>query len=169
MWALWMVAIGQSSPSAEPWRIVEQPGLMAALDNAPLLQTKSLGQPARGVNTWEHWAVPNPDGKTWDELQIYFKEYYGPTWLYAIDLGTGEVNKQRLPDNRQFYLSGRALGLDGKYYIATPDRSRGWDMVMHVYAPGAGSSSMPSRSVRTRRRIDQRASVFASSVAWPPV
>ncbi len=27
--------------------------------------------------------------------------------------------KQRLADGRQFCLSGRALGFDGKYYIAT--------------------------------------------------
>jgi len=124
---------------AEPWLAVAQPELKQALEKAPLLQTESLGEPARGVNTWEHWAVPNPDGKTWDELQIYFKEYYGPTWLYAIDLGTGEVKKQRLPDQRQFYLSGRALGRDSKYYIATPDRSRQWNMFMHVYDPATNT------------------------------
>jgi hypothetical protein len=102
------------------WSAVEQPELKQALESAPLLQTESLGEPARGVNVWERWFVPNPDGQTWDLLQIYFKEYYGPTWLHAIDLGTGEVKKQRLPDGHQFYLSGRALGFDGKYYIATP-------------------------------------------------
>jgi hypothetical protein len=106
-----------------PWRASEQPKLKEALERAPVLQTESLGEPARGVNVWERWLVPNHDGKSWDLLQIYFKEYYGPTWLCAVDFGSGEVKLQRLPDNHQFYLSGRALGFDGKYYIATPSRS----------------------------------------------
>src|SRR5262245_26957948 len=94
--------------AAAPWPVVEQPELKDALASAPLLHAEILGEPARGVSSWEHWQVPNRDGKTWDELQIYFKEYYGPTWLYALDLGQGHVNKQRLPDDFQFYLSGRA-------------------------------------------------------------
>ena len=85
-----MLAVNQCSAADEGWRAVEQPELEQALEQAPLLQTESLGEPARGVNVWERWFVPNPDGKTWDLLQIYFKEYYGPTWLHAVDLGTGE-------------------------------------------------------------------------------
>ncbi len=120
--------------ATEPWHVVEQPELKQALEKAPVLQTESLGEPARGVNVWERWFVPNPDGKSWDLLQIYFKEYYGPTWLHVVDLGTGVVKKQRLPDGHQFYLSGRALGFDGKYYIATPSR-RTWSMGLFVYDP----------------------------------
>jgi len=132
--AIVMLLVSQESAAEEPWRAVEQPELKQALENAPLLQTESLGKPARGVNVWERWMVPNPDGKSWDVLQLYFKEYYGPTWLYVFDLGTGLVEKQRLPDHFQFYLSGRALGHDGKYYIATPDR-RTWSMNLFVYDP----------------------------------
>jgi len=61
-------------------------------------------------------------GNSFSGLQIYFKEYYGPTWLCAVDLSTGDVKKQRLADGHQFYLSGRPLGFDGKFYIATPSR-----------------------------------------------
>ena len=82
--------------------------------------------------------VPNHDGTTWDVLQLYFKEYYGPTWLYVFDLGTGQVNRQRLPDHFQFYLSGRALGQDGKYYIATPSRKT-WNMHLFAYDPATNS------------------------------
>ena len=124
--------------AAVPWTATEQPNLKLELEDAPDLQTESLGEPSRGVNTWEHWAVPNPDGQSWDELQIYFKEYYGPTWLYAMDLGTGEVKKQRLADDHQFYLSGRTLGFDGKYYIATPCR-RTWSMDLFVYDPATNT------------------------------
>ena len=125
-------AVGRDTAIGDLWLAVEQPELKEALERAPALQTESLGEPARGVNVWERWLVPNHDGKTWDVLQIYFKEYYGPTWLYAVDLGTGQVRKQRLADDHQFYLSGRALGFDGKYYIATPSR-RTWSMDMFVY------------------------------------
>ncbi|MBI4602271.1 MAG: hypothetical protein HY721_09955, partial [Planctomycetes bacterium] len=114
--------------------VAEQPELKQALETAPVLRAESLGEPARGVNVWERWFVPDPDGKSWDVLQVYFKEYYGPTWLHAVDLGSGEVKKQRLADGHQFYLSGRALGFDGKYYIATPSR-RTWSMGLFVYDP----------------------------------
>jgi hypothetical protein len=124
--------VGLPEASAATWGFAEQPELKQALEDAPVLQTESLGAPARGVNVWERWLVPNPDGKSWDLLQIYFKEYYGPTWLFAVDLGSGEVKKQRLPDGHQFYLSGRALGFDGKFYIATPSR-RTWNMHLFVY------------------------------------
>ena len=142
---LWMAvaaalifAVGRDTAIGDLWRAVEQPELKEALERAPVLQTKSLGEPARGVNIWERWLVPNHDGKTWDVLQIYFKEYYGSTWLYAVDLGTGQVRKQRLADDHQFYLSGRALGFDGKYYIATPSR-RTWSMDMFVYDPATNT------------------------------
>ena len=124
----------QWATTAESWSVLEQPELKQHLEAAPVLKTESLGEPARGVNVWERWMVPNLDGKSWDVLQLYFKEYRGPTWLYAFDLGTGEVKRQRLPNDYQFYLSGRALGPDGKYYIATP-WYRTWSMHMFVYDP----------------------------------
>ncbi|MHC4165333.1 MAG: NHL repeat-containing protein [Planctomycetota bacterium] len=133
-----LTCFAELSAAAGPWRVVEQPELKEALERARALQTESLGEPARGVNVWERWMVPNHDGKSWDVLQIYFKEYYGPTWLYAVDLGTGQVTKQRLADGHQFYLSGRALGFDGKYYIATPSRQT-WSMHMFVYDPATNT------------------------------
>lgn len=72
---------GREAAAAEPWLVVEQPELERALKDAPVLQTESLGEPARGVNVWERWMVPNADGASWDVLQLYFKDYYGPTWL----------------------------------------------------------------------------------------
>ncbi len=137
MLASWTAA-GATAAAGARWQAVEQPQLKEALARAPVLQTESLGEPARGVNVWERWLVPNRDGKSWDVLQIYFKEYYGPTWLYAIDLGTGRVTKQRLADGHQFYLSGRALGFDGKYYIATPSRKT-WSMDLFVYDPATNT------------------------------
>ena len=133
---LWVLLIPAAPITAlgAHWRVVEQPDLQQSLEAAPLLKPELLGAPARGVNGGEHWMVPNPDGKSWDVLQLYFKEYYGPTWLYVIDLGTGQVRHQRLADGHQFYLSGRALGFDGRYYIATPSRQTR-SMDLFVYDP----------------------------------
>src|SRR2546427_5541678 len=129
-----LLGVGELQIAGAAWHAVEQPDLKQALEDAPVLRPESLGEPARGVNVWERWFVPNFDGKSWDLLQIYFKEYYGPTWLCAVDLGTGDVKNQRLADGHQFYLSGRALGFDGKFYIATPSR-RTWSMDLFVYDP----------------------------------
>ncbi|MGE5610753.1 MAG: hypothetical protein ACM359_15995 [Bacillota bacterium] len=136
--AVALLGLSRGLVAAEAWPVVNQPDLKQALEAAPVLRTELLGEPARGVNVWERWQVPNPDGQSWDVLQIYFKEYYGPTWLYAFDLGTGQVKKQRLPDHHQFYLSGRALGFDGKYYIATPSRQTG-SMDLFVYDPATNA------------------------------
>jgi hypothetical protein len=136
---VWSAAVallfGRGSGAGEPWRAAEQPELKQALEQAPALPVESLGESSRGVNTWQHWLVPNPDGKSWDVLQLYFKSYYESSWLYAIDLGTGEVKKQRLPDGRQFYLSGTALALDGKFYMTTPANG----MFMHAYDPATNN------------------------------
>jgi len=125
---------GRSSPSTSTavsqWRVADQPNLRQELENAPILKTESLGEPARGVNVWERWFVPNHDGKSWDLLQVYFKEYYGPTWLCAVDFDSGEVKLQRLADNHQFQ-SGPATRS-----LLRPDRSgRKWARVCLVSEP----------------------------------
>ena len=79
MKAVWKIGLGaaamlmasQGVAAGEVWRVVEQPELKQALANAPVLQTESLGEPARGVNVWERWMVPNPDGMSWDVLQSW--------------------------------------------------------------------------------------------------
>jgi len=142
-----LLLLQTSAAIGASWPVTEQPDLKQALEHAPVLQAESLGAPALGVNVWERWMVPNLDGKSWDVLQIYFKEYYGPTWLYAIDLGTGKVKKQRLADGHQFYLSGRALGFDGKYYIATPS-PKTWSMDLFVYDPATDTVQERGEIVR---------------------
>lgn len=118
---------------AADWQVVDQSNLKAQLANAPMLELQMLAAPARGVTSWTFQLIPNPDGKTYDALQWYFKSYSGPTWLYACDLATGEVKKQRLPDRRQIPMHGGLLAPDGKYYIVTPDWNAG--MNLFVYDP----------------------------------
>lgn len=75
-----MGTVGSFFAAGEPSGVAEQPDLK----QAPVLHPESLGESARRVNVWERWFVPNPDGKSWDVLQVYFKEYPGPTWLCAV-------------------------------------------------------------------------------------
>ncbi|MBN1672294.1 MAG: hypothetical protein JXR37_14740 [Kiritimatiellae bacterium] len=115
-----------TTAAAVGWSAVEQPDLAKALDEAPELAIEELEAGGRSVVAYKlHFLVPNPDAQTYDVLQAYYKEYQGPTWLYVIDLGTGEVKRHRWPDKRQWHLTGRALGPDGKYYLATPNAGYG--------------------------------------------
>jgi hypothetical protein len=83
--------------------------------------------------------VPNPDGKSWDVLQWYLEYNWGRQELFIIDLGTGQVKKGHpIPTINSIYLSGRALGFDGKYYIVTQTRSGG-GLHMFIYNPGTNS------------------------------
>ncbi len=55
-----LLGLCQAPAVDAPWRATEQP----ELKQAPVLQTESLGEPARWVNVWERWMVPNRDGKS---------------------------------------------------------------------------------------------------------
>jgi len=140
-------AIVAAAGGAGSWSVAAQPDLKAQLDAAPALQVEDLGSPARSVTNYPPCLVPNPDGRTWDVLQWYYKTYYGPTWLYAIDLGTGEVKKQRFPDRHQIHLAGQTLAPDGKYYIVTPVWGRGGGMDLFVYDPATNTLEERGRIV----------------------
>ena len=126
-------AILSSTASGASWQPIQQTDLKEQLANAATLKPEALAAPARGVTSWVFQLIPNPDGKTYDALQWYFRAYSGPTWLYACDLGKGEVKKQRFPDRRQIHLHGGMLAPDGKYYIVTSDWKAG--MNLFVYDP----------------------------------
>lgn len=68
--SLVVLAVAEGLLAGEEWRATQQPGLKQVLENAPLLRTESLGEPARGVNVWERWFVPNRDGKSWGATSI---------------------------------------------------------------------------------------------------
>ena len=59
--------------------------------------------------------------------------------------------------------------IDGKNFLSNKHECTSFMAFGTSYCPGAGSRSIPSWPGRTRRRMDQRASVFASFVECPPV
>jgi len=141
-WAMVVAtSVSVAAAAAARWEAVEQPELRDELEKAALLPVESLGVPVRTVQPWSRTLVPNPDGKTWDILQWYFKDYRQNTRVYIADLGTGEVRKQEFPE-----CEGRVcpeacswvLYWDGKLYGATPDWSKwatGGGMNIYVYDP----------------------------------
>src|SRR5438445_6946865 len=132
--------VSRTGAADQPWHAVEQPELKQALEQAPLLRTESLGEPARGVQPWLHDAVPNPNGKSWNVLQWYQEYgYMSGQQLFMIDLGTGEVKTRAIPVRTPIYTSGRALGFDGKYYIFTLTRGEPGGLTLYVYDPATNN------------------------------
>ncbi len=138
-----VLVIPGAQAAAADWRPIDQPDLARQLAQAPTLEPETLAAPARGVTSWTFQLIPNPDGKTYDALQWYFKSYSGPTWLYACDLATGEVKKQRFPDRRQIHMHGGLLAPDGKYYIVTPD----WDSGMNLFVYDPATNLLEDRGI----------------------
>jgi len=57
-----LLAIGVPEVSAASWTVAEQPGLKQALENAPILHTESLGEPARELVTCNNESRPTVGG-----------------------------------------------------------------------------------------------------------
>ena len=126
LWSTLILAACAVLADAERWRAADQPELKQALEHAPLLETESLGEPARGVNVWERRMEPNHDGQSWDVLPVYFKHESltlgadGFVWTYLKDVLVridpqdvsvhivGKINPVGHPTfvGRDLYLSG---------------------------------------------------------------
>jgi len=121
----------------------DQPKLRDLVAKAKELEIEDVCVPVTSVRRGELMWVPNPDGRTYDLLQWYFKGYSGPTTVFITDLATGEIKKDGIPLRRQIHICGRAIGPDGKLYIATPDWRKG--MELYVYDPA--TNQLTSRGV----------------------
>jgi len=95
--------------------------LQKQLAGAPRLQTEDLGEPVKSVRQGELLWAPNPDGKTWDLLQIYFPRYGGPNTIVVVDLGSGEVKKIQTDAGWNFHLCPRVIAPGGKLFISILD------------------------------------------------
>lgn len=95
-----------------------QHDLLTQLKNAPRLTTRDLGSPVkttrRGLLLW----AANPDGKTWDLLQIYFPAYGGPNTIVVIDLGTGQIKQIQTERGLNFHLCPSVQAPNGKLFIS---------------------------------------------------
>jgi hypothetical protein len=64
---------GKSQPPS-----VAQRSLLEQVQNAPPLPLESVCQPLSSVRFDAPWLVPNPDGRSYDLLLGYYKNYQGP-------------------------------------------------------------------------------------------
>jgi len=100
---------------SRPCRADELADKLAA---APALETVGLGEPVTSVRQGRLLWAPNPDGKTWDLLQIYFPKYGGPNTIVLIDLGSGEVQSIQTEAGWNFHLCPAVIAPDGRLFIS---------------------------------------------------
>ena len=100
-----------------PWLAPEQPKLAELVAKAPPLAEESICEPVRSARLSGTYLAPNPDGKTWDIVQIYFKQYGGPNTILAIDLGTGKVTQTVTKRGYNFHLASGVVAPNGKLFI----------------------------------------------------
>jgi len=111
-------AAGGQGTAAEP--ASDGPGndLPSRLAAAPVLETEDLGEPVRSIRMGMTLWAPNPDGKTWDLVQIYFPKYGGPNAIVVIDLGSGEVKQIDTERGWNFHLCPTVIAPDGRLFIS---------------------------------------------------
>jgi hypothetical protein len=90
----------------------------ARFKKAPTLETEDLCAPVKSVRDGMLLRVPNPDGKTWDLLQIYFPQYGGPNTIVVLDLGSGEVRQIQTDRGWNFHLCPSVIAPNGKLFIS---------------------------------------------------
>lgn len=88
------------------------------LKAAPQLATEDLCEPVKSVRAGMLLRAPNPDGQTWDLLQIYFPQYGGPNTIVVIDLGSGQVQQIQTERGWNFHLCPSVLAPNGKLFIS---------------------------------------------------
>jgi len=137
LWVTLLASVAWSA-AAEEWRAVEQPDLKQQIIQAAPLREIGLGVPIYTVQMDGQWWAPNPDGKTHDVVQWYYRNYGGPFTAVVMDLGSGEIKHIRLPLRRQS-RGGSVLGPDGKIYLSTVNYPKG--MELYVYDPAADEFS----------------------------
>ncbi|HID07763.1 MAG TPA: hypothetical protein EYP10_11530, partial [Armatimonadetes bacterium] len=96
--------------------------LKQLIASAPKLETEDLCVPVKSVRRGMLLWAPNPDGKSWDLLQIYFPQYGGPNIIVIIDLGTGEVKTIQTERGWNFHLCPSVIAPNGKLFISILDR-----------------------------------------------
>jgi hypothetical protein len=88
------------------------------LKAAAALETAGLGELVASARQGMLLCAPNPDGKTWDLLQICFPRYGGPNTIVVIDLGSGEARTIPTEAGWNFRLCPTVIAADGRLFIS---------------------------------------------------
>jgi hypothetical protein len=136
--AVLLVAAGMAATaphaSGREWQPVAQPNLAAELEAAPQLKFEEIADGPDSCWQGPLWWVPNPDGKTWDFVFIYYKSYSGPNEAFIYDTGTKRVTKSRCRElaavPSRFHMRNPVLS-GGKAHLVTGNKS----LSVFVYDP----------------------------------
>ena len=120
--AMALLLVSAAYASGADWRPVDQPDLAAKIEAAPELKFQELADGPDACWEGPMWWVPNPDGKTWDMIFIYYPTYVGPNQVIIYDAATKELKKSACPE-----ISSMEFGfhmnlfymIKGKAYISS--------------------------------------------------
>ena len=133
------------SSGPETWAAAEQPSLAETVEKAKALKIEPVGPAMRAVrksgarSTGGIIYAPNPDGKTYDIILTYFKQYGGPNELVVIDLGSGELKQIKQPRYMNWHLTNYVNHPNGKVYIAVYMRGK---HSINIYDPATNEFTM---------------------------
>jgi hypothetical protein len=99
----------------------DYPDLADRLAKAPVLEAEDLGEPVRTIRLGMTLTAPNPDGRTWDIVQIYFPKYGGPNTIALIDTATGGVRTMQTERGYNFHLCPSVIAPGGILFISILD------------------------------------------------
>ena len=99
------LAASAAHAGEQAWAAKDQPDLGEQIQKAKPLKAEDVCVPVTSVRRGELMWVPNPDGKTYDLLQWYFRDYGGPTHVFIHDMATGEMKQDGIPLRRQILCS----------------------------------------------------------------
>jgi len=132
---------GSAARAVAEWTCVPQPDLARRVADAPELAAESVCVPVRATRREPRlfW-VPNPDGRTWDVIQVYFACYKGPTTLVIMDLGAHITKTVQIPKGMPtLHLTSYAVAPNGKMFLSTSERDR--TQGLSIYDPATNEFS----------------------------
>ena len=108
-------SVKAADASRPTWLPVEQPDLRDQIVNAKPLTVERLPvTPVRSIRVAGLMWAPNPDGRTWDIVQVYYGQSLRNNWIVVIDLGRGTVKVTKQPNQKERF--DYRLGPDGKVW-----------------------------------------------------
>ncbi len=132
--------------TSKPWEPARQ-NIEAAIAAVPTRPVEDVLEPVHTIRFDGEknmiWA-PNPDGKTWDVIPVYFRGYGGESTLPIIDLGSGQVKVNNFPKGMGWHLCPNVLAPNGKVYISA---MKGRRVSICVYDPAKNELKLDAVSV----------------------
>jgi hypothetical protein len=130
---------------AEERKVEGQSELQQQINHARELRIEKLGIPVTSTRLDTTLWVPNPDGKTYDLLQIYAPEYGGPNTIIIMDLGNGEVKRVDTDRGLNFHLCTYVVAPNGKLYISV--LGEGGHVEICIYDPAENKMTLKAISL----------------------